>query len=63
MDIHPASGRSGAPPKQQKPSGEFISRKYIADFYRDKTRGKYSPEEAAAIERRINLAVSRGEVR
>ncbi len=63
MDIHPASGRSGAPPKQQKPSGEFISRKYIADFYRDKTRGKYSPEEAAAIERRINLAVYRGEVR
>lgn len=62
-DIHPASGRGGTPPKPPKPSGDSITRKFIADFYRDKTRGKYKPEEAAAIEKRINLAVSRGDVK
>jgi hypothetical protein len=63
VEVHPASGGGGSPPTPPKPKGEVITRKFIAEFYRDKTRGKYTVEQAAAIEKKINLAVSRSEVR
>ena len=60
--VAPRSASAAPVPATAPAAAEFLSQRFIEQFYRDDARGKYTPQQAAEIEARINAAVREGRV-
>ena len=56
--VQPAASRTTGAPKQEK----IWTRQEINDFYRDKMKGVYKPEQAEALEKDLIAAVNEGRI-
>lgn len=60
--VVPASGGRGQAPATTAVAKQVLTQKFVHNFYRDVTRGRYTPEETQRIENEINLAASEGRI-